>query len=105
MISRHVFHVDTDTGTWVGVSAPFMGSLRQVRWNPEGADTGGSLEMTMLLNETDTGDGWTFLQKAGLGTAFVDTGVNVIGAGEKFKVSVRPGAASLSGKLYVWVGE
>ena len=102
MIQRTQFKVATDTGTWEAVSGPIMGRVRQVLWAPSEGDTGDDLELTLLPDENDTGDGWTFLTHTNLDAAFFDTGVNIYAAGDRIRAKVTPAGLSVAGRLYVW---
>lgn len=88
---------DFDTGTTSLVSVPVFGRVRQVRWAADAGDTGVNLSLTLLPDENDTGIGWEFLTQQA--QSFVDTGVNVLAAGDRIRADVPAG---VSGKLYVW---
>ena len=127
MMNRQIFEVDTDTGTWGDTGPPFFGEVKQMRWNPTTADTGGDLKVALLPREDDTGDGFEFFNDNDcLGTNFqrvpmqpmhgsdgaadpADTGaawgVPVAGAGDRLRVKVIPGGAAVVGRLYVWTGD
>lgn len=118
MINRQLFEVSTDTGTWGDTGPGFNGALLQMRWNPTTADTGADLRLDVLPKAADTGDGWTiFNDNDCLGTNFVralrqnlhdstgaqDTGAGpIVGAGDRLRVKVTPGGASVAGRLYIW---
>lgn len=121
MISRQLFNVNTDTGTWGDTGPPFNGELVQVRWNPTTADTGGDLKLALLPKSGDTGDGFEFFNDNDcLGTNFnrvpvqanhhsdgFDTGAAqespIAGAGDRLRVKVIPGGAAVVGRLYAWI--
>lgn len=120
MIHRHIFEVNTDTGTWGDTGKVFTGEVMQMHWNPDTADTGGDLSLALLPKENDTGDGFIFYNDNDcLGANFVkvplqpghasdgtDTGVDeyfpVVSAGDRLRVKVTPGGAAVVGRLYVW---
>ena len=127
MFSRQLFEINTDTGTQVQTGMNFSGAIMQVRWVPTTADTGADLSMTLLPNDSDTGDGWQFASYAdSLGSQFTkaptqpmhlsdgdaagsdpDTqpGVPIVAAGDRIKVEVVPGGAAVAGRLYVWTAD
>ena len=119
-MNRHLFNVNTDTGTWGDTGPPFWGELKQVRWNPTTGDTGGDLKLALLPKTGDTGDGFEFFNDNDcLGTNFqrvpvqarhhsdgFDTGAAdeslIAGAGDRLRVKVIPGGAAVVGRLYIW---
>src|SRR3989304_1251969 len=121
MLSRQRFDVSTDTGTWTDTGPAFSGGILQMRGEPVAGDTGGDLEISLLSElGTDTGNGIIFFSdndclgadflrvplQPGHGADGFDTGVDnyfpIVGAGDRIRVKVTPGGASLSGRLYVW---
>src|SRR5690606_8979957 len=126
MFSRQLFEINTDTGSQVITGSSFFGAIMQARWVPTTGDTGADLNLTLLPNDSDTGDGWQFAIYSNLGSQFTksptqpmhlsdgdaagsdpDTqpGVPIVSAGDKIKVEVVPGGAAVAGRLYVWTGE
>ena len=126
MFSRQLFEINTDTGSQVITGSSFFGAIMQARWVPTTGDTGADLNLTLLPNDSDTGDGWQFATYANLGSQFTkaptqpmhlsdgdaagsdpDTqpGVPIVAAGDRIKVEVVPGGAAVAGRLYVWTGE
>ena len=119
-ITRHLFPVDTDTGTHGDTGQPFMGSIAQMRWAPQTGDTGGDLLIALLPKAGDTGEGFVFFNDNDcLGAGFnkvplqpghasdgFDTGVDqyhpIVGAGDRLRIKVTPGGAAVIGTLYVW---
>lgn len=120
MITRQIFEVDTDTGTWGDTGPPVNGELCQVRWNPTTADTGADLKIAVLPKSGDTGDGFEFYNDNDvMGTNFqrvpvqarhhsdgFDTGAAdeslMAFAGDRPRVKVIPGGAAVVGRLYLW---
>jgi hypothetical protein len=117
-MQRHIFEVDTDTGTQEAYFNDIYGELKQMRWNPDIADTGADLEVAVIPREGDTGDGWVaFSQADVLGSDFVkvprqdvhdaagaqDTGhAPIFMAGDDIRVKVTPGGAACSGRLFLY---
>jgi len=60
MLSRQIFKINTDTGTWGDTGPAFSGAILQMRWNPTVPDTGGDLEIALLPTEGDTGEGFVW---------------------------------------------
>lgn len=120
-VSRQIFEVSTDTGTWGDTGPNFSGQIVQVHWNPTTVDTGADLTMALLPRAGDTGDGFNVIAQTDvLGTNFqrvpgqrvhdaagvADTGLApVYAAGDRLRVKVTPGGAACAGRLYVWIAE
>ena len=119
MITRQLFEVAADTGTWIDTGPAVNGALLQVRWNPTGtADTGADLLLSVRPSNGDTGLMWDILNDNDcLGVDFVrglrqrlhgsdgavDTGAGpIVLAGDRIRVKVTPGGTSAIGKLYIW---
>jgi hypothetical protein len=122
-VSRQIFEFN-DTGTATKTGPATFGSLRQIRWNPDTADTGADLQISLLPKVGDTGDGWLIYSKAnvlganfafGMGQMAVDhvgktdTGLYPIyAAGDRIQAKVvnQAGVATATaGRLYIWVDE
>ena len=126
LISRHVFDIDTDTGTYAATGAPFNGRVLQTRWAPTTGDTGGDLMIRLAVETADTGQDVIVCNILDtLGAAFTrvflqkvhgvdgnpdpaDTGAQVgapiVSAGESLRILIKPGGAAVVGKLYIWTG-
>lgn len=127
MMQRQLFHVSTGMGEWADTGPAFHGAIMQMGWQPSTADTGADLQITLLPQPGDSGDGWLiyndndclgadFLKAlrqpmhgsdgapdpADTGAAF---GVPIVAAGDRLKVKVIPGGTAVAGKLYVWTRE
>lgn len=127
-MQRITFNVSTDTGGTVGDTGPSIwGELKQMRWVPTTADTGGAnVTLTQLMQAGDTSGGWDFFVGTdALAGAFTksprvpthdmtgiadmaDTGTpasptEVVFAGEKIRMKVTPGGTAIVGKLYLWI--
>ena len=118
MWQRQRFDVNTDTGHWTDTGPSFSGAILQMAWNPSTADTGGDLQITLLPQPGDSGQGWSIYNNNDcLGADFLqaprqrsfgsdgaaDTGaVPVVAAGDRLRVKVTPGGAAVVGKLYIW---
>lgn len=122
-MQRLNFNINTDTGTQGDTGPNIHGAIMQMRWSPTTGDTGGDLQLALLPKSGDTGDGFVFYQDNDcLGANFTrvprqpghssdgtDTGVDeyhpIVAAGDRIRVKVTPGGASVAGRLYVWVYE
>jgi hypothetical protein len=120
MISRQIFNVSTDTGTWTDSGPAFTGEIAQLRWETITADTGADLQIWLQQRTGDTGNGIVVINDNDcLGADFVrvpvqptqhfdgfDTGTAqeayVISGGEHLRVKVTPAGAACAGRLYVW---
>lgn len=123
MMTRQLYEVDTDTGTWGDTGPPVIGELKQVRWNPTTADTGADLKLAVLPRSGDTGDGFEFFNDNDcLGANFnrvpvqanhhsdgFDTGAaqesRIAFCGDRPRVKVIPGGAAVVGRLYLYFGD
>lgn len=122
---RQIFAIDTDTGTQGDTGPSFWGSVEQVYYKAETADTGADLQILQMPKNGDTGEGFRILNETdALGTSFrrvprqpthdvsgaedvADTGtpaepVPFFGAGDRLRVKVTPGGAAVKGRLYVY---
>lgn len=122
MLSRQLFEVDTDTGTWGDTGPAFFGEVRQFGWSPTTGDTGADLYVALLPVAGDTGGGLTLYNREGLGSSFIrvpviasvtsdgfDTGTDssypAVAAGDRLRIKVTPGGAAVVGKLRFWIKE
>lgn len=126
-MTRQLFNVSTDTGTWGDTGPAFNGTVMQMHWNPSTADTGADLAISLLPRSGDTGDGWLIYNDndclgadftraprqpmhgadgaadpADTGAAF---GVPIVAAGDRLRIKVTPGGAAVAGRLYIWTQE
>ena len=119
MYQRHLLEIN-DTGTAAVTSAPVVGEIRQMAWNPT-SDTGATVEVTLMPRAADTGDGIQLYNEADVAQGqFVvapviaevdalglDTGVDSyaapVAAGDAIRLkTTAKGTLAVNGKLYVW---
>ena len=121
MMQRQSFTIASDTGSRGDTGPPAHGTIRQVRWQPTTADTGGDLYMALINAVGDTAGGFQIYNDNDcLGAAFtrqpsinqvsvdgLDSGHSLsdapfVAAGERLRIKTVPGA-TLAGKLTVYI--